>query len=399
MIDEKNSDMNLENKKILKSQIIEKKNDINNIDENYNETIKIQEIDVENNIKNKKIIEEKETIKIEDYNNKNVINEEKIIQEEKINNEFDKNSEKFVNLELIIKNNILKNSFANKKLKGYLSNNSIKNNFVNNLNINTKSFQKKKLIKEKLNNELNEIQNKNKEKKKLEINMYIKNPLTNKKNDKLVKNKNFFSRQEEYIKKIEEKKNKIELELKKKENDEMKKIIKKKDKDNFEKFLLEMKEKEEKKNEKIERLKKLNEEKIQKEIDEINYNSINNFHLSNGEINESINWLYKEDVKQRKRNKEIMNEIFKPNFTPKINQNNLKFIKNKKKNENEIILKKKELIDNFFNTLINKTNKQEINDEFIFNYSNEGINNDLKFKNNINLIQNELEIIEEEDEN
>ena len=394
MNDDKN-EMNLEKKKILKNQLIQNKNNINNIDDNYNEIIKIEEINDENKIKNK--IEEKETIKIVDYNNKNIINEEKLIQEEKINDEFEK--EKFVNLEFIIKNNILKKSLINKKLKSLLSNNFIKDNYGNHLNINTKSYQKKKLIKEKLNNELNEIQNKNKEKKKLEINMNIKNPLTNKINDKLVKNKNFFSRQEEYIKKIEEKKNKIELELKKKENDEMKKIIKKKDKDNFEKFLLEMKEKEEKNNEKIERLKKLNEEKIQKEIDEINYNSINNFHLSNEEINESINWLYKEDVKQRKRNKEIMNEIFKPNFTPKINQNNLKFIKNKKKNENEIILKKKELIDNFFNTLINKTNKQEINDEFIFNYSNQGINNDLKYKNNINLIQNELEIIEEEDEN
>ena len=393
MIDEKKSDMNLENKIILKSQIIENKNNINNIDENYNETIKIQEIDEENKI------EEKETIKIDDYNYKNVINEEKIIQEEKINNEFDKNSEKFVNLELIIKNNILKNSVVNKKLKD-LSNNSIKNNFVNNLNINTKSFQKKKLFKEKLNNELNEIQNKIKEKKKLEINMNIKNPLTTKINDKLVKNKNFFSRQEEYIKKVEEKKNKIELELKKKENEEMKKAIKKKwEENNFEKFLSEMKEKEEKKNEKIERLKKLNEEKIQKEIDEINYNSINNFHLSNEEINESINWLYKEDVKQRKRNKEIMNEIFKPNFTPKINQNNLKFIKNKKNYENEKTLKKKELIDNFFNTLINKNNKQDINDEFIFNYINQGKINDLNFKNNRNLFQKELEIIEEEDEN
>ena len=248
-----------------------------------------------------------------------------------------------------------------------------------------------------MNNELNEIQNKNKEKKKLEINMNIKNPLTSKINDKLVKNKNFFSRQEEYIKKVEEKKNKIELELKKKENEEMKKTIRKNDKDNFEKFLLEMKEKEDRKNEKIERLKQLNEEKIQKEIDEINYNSINNYHLSNYELNESINWLYKEDVKQRKRNKEIMNEILKPNFTPQINQNNFKFDKNKIKNGNT--LKKKELINNFFNTLINKNNKQEINDEFIYDYNEERINNDLKDKNNINYLQNELEIIEEEDEN
>ena len=227
--------------------------------------------------------------------------------------------------------------------------------------------------------------------------MNIKNPLTSKINDKLVKNKNFFSRQEEYIKKVEEKKNKIELELKKKENEEMKKTIRKNDKDNFEKFLLEMKEKEDRKNEKIERLKQLNEEKIQKEIDEINYNSINNYHLSNYELNESINWLYKEDVKQRKRNKEIMNEILKPNFTPQINQNNFKFDKNKIKNGNT--LKKKELINNFFNTLINKNNKQEINDEFIYDYNEERINNDLKDKNNINYLQNELEIIEEEDEN
>ena len=177
----------------------------------------------------------------------------------------------------------------------------------------------------------------------------------------------------------------------------MKKTIRKNDKDNFEKFLLEMKEKEDRKNEKIERLKQLNEEKIQKEIDEINYNSINNYHLSNYELNESINWLYKEDVKQRKRNKEIMNEILKPNFTPQINQNNFKFDKNKIKNGNT--LKKKELINNFFNTLINKNNKQEINDEFIYDYNEERINNDLKDKNNINYLQNELEIIEEEDEN
>jgi hypothetical protein len=94
-----------------------------------------------------------------------------------------------------------------------------------------------------------------------------------------------------------------------------------------------------------------------------------------------------------------MNEIFKPNFTPTINQNNLKFIKNNKNNENEKTLKKKELIDNFFNTLINKNNKQEINDEFIYDYNEERINNDLKDKNNINYLQNELEIIEEEDEN
>ena len=391
MIDEEKDDMILGNKKLLKSKIIENKININNIDDN-NQKTKIKEINEFNKIINIKTIEENEKIKIGNYDNLNSINEKTI------NNEINKNSEeKFENLDFIIKNNILKKSLINKKIKGLLSYNFIKDNYGNNLNINTKSYQKKKLIKTKLNNELNEIQNKNKEKKKLEINMNIKNPLTSKINDKLVKNKNFFSRQEEYIKKIEEKKNKIELELKKKENEEMKKTIRKNDKDNFEKFLLEMKEKEDRKNEKIERLKQLNEEKIQKEIDEINYNSINNYHLSNYELNESINWLYKEDVKQRKRNKEIMNEIFKPNFTPQINQNNFKFDKNKIKNGNT--LKKKELINNFFNTLINKNNKQEINDEFIYDYNEERINNDLKDKNNINYLQNELEIIEEEDEN
>ena len=141
--------------------------------------------------------------------------------------------------------------------------------------------------------------------------------------------KDFYERQLSYEKKRKAKQERLAQELKRKKEEEIKKNIKpipKITKEDIASKLSEFKEWEKRKKEKIERLKKNQEAKENEEFNKKNKKTPN--HYTKKEIEEACNRLYKDDVKKRYINKTILHHVYKPSFSPSINHDRNKKIKN-----------------------------------------------------------------------
>ena len=179
-----------------------------------------------------------------------------------------------------------------------------------------------------------------KKKKEDELKALKPIPRINKNTDTLFKsNKTFLQRQESFEKKRKEKQKKTQEEMKKKELEELKKANsdKKKIKKDFSRQISQFQEWENKKKEHINELKKKKEEQELKEVTK--YNKKKKTKVSQRELDNAIERLYKDDVNKRKQNQHMLKTIFTPSFTPQINRgkNNLK---------NEPQMPKEEIEDN-----------------------------------------------------
>ena len=192
----------------------------------------------------------------------------------------------------------------------------------------------KENVNKKINNLRKEIENnKNKE--------IFDKPKINKNSEKLIKNqnKNFLERNFEFQNKIKEKNQILIKKLKPKENNFNNKKI---DKNAIQKQLNNFKKWENEKNQKIEKLKNdINNKR--KEL-----YAIKKVNLSQIQIENNIERLYKDDLKQRKKKVENLKNILTPTFKPNINKKNYR-----KKNNLSIFsqFKKNQLIILYFNFL------------------------------------------------
>ena len=160
-----------------------------------------------------------------------------------------------------------------------------------------------------------------KKKKEDELKALKPVPRINKNTDTLFKsNKTFLQRQESFEKKRKEKQKKTLEEKKRKEEEELKKknSDKKKNKKDFSHQISQFQEWENKKKEHINELKKKKEEQELKELTKVTKKK--KVKVTQRELDNAIERLYKDDVNKRKQNQHMLKTIFTPSFTPQINR-------------------------------------------------------------------------------